>query len=535
MAAGNSASVVAAEAPGKEETEQDEWKAFAPTSAMLRDRTEAEVGRIFEMVERAAGRAEYERFERQLIPALFRLGRLFIGLFLALWQERRKPETREVHGKETYRRQPPKPRMLGTFFGKVRYWRSYLEQTNGKRPGGFFPVDVALGLTADGFSMGVLSRAVRLATKMSYATAAVLFRSFLLWAPSHTTIEEATLGLGRFTSEWVEHRPPPEGDGEVLIIQIDGKATPTIRAAELAKRCGKRVNKPQRYPDSPRHRGRTKRQRRAPKKRRKKGDKSKNGRVATLVVMYTLRRDIDAEGYLMLKGPINRWVYASYAPKRHAFAIARREADKRGFTKYSGRRVQVLTDGDDDLARYTKEFFPEAKHTLDVIHAIEYLWKASTCLYREGSPAQRGWVEQQTDKLYDGKAKKIVSTLRARRPQAKTKKQRERLANIANYFAKRTHMMNYDELDRQDLELSTGMVEGAVRFVIAQRFDEGGMRWKRERAEALLQLRCIEINGDWDSFVAFAHAKLSRRQRGARRQERVLRDAPNPLPTYGIN
>ncbi len=57
-----------------------------------------------------------------------------------------------------------------------------------------------------------------------------------------------------------------------------------------------------------------------------KGDRSKNAKMAAAVVMYTLRRGADG----LLEGPINKKVYASYAPKRHAFAYARREADKRG-------------------------------------------------------------------------------------------------------------------------------------------------------------------------------------------------------------
>ena len=95
--------------------------------------------------------------------------------------------------------------------------------------------------------------------------------------------------------------------------------------------------------------------------------------------------------------------------------------------------------------------------------------------------------------------------------------------------------MNYDELECEDLELGSGVVEGAVRYIIAQRFDEGGMRWIKERAEALLQLRCIEMNGDWDSFIAFAHAKIARQQRVSRRQISLLRDTPEALPTLGIN
>jgi hypothetical protein len=512
--------------------EQDEWRDVAPTSARLRCRAEAEVAALFALVDEAAGKQEYEAFEGKLVVAVYRLGRLFIALFLCLWQERTPVETREERGKERYRRQPAKSRLLGTFFGKVRYWRTYLEQTNG-RPGGYYPVDVALGLLANGFSLGVLSRAVELATKMSYGAATVVFTSFCGWSPSHKTIEEATLGLGRYTAEWIEHRPPPEDDGEVLIIQFDSKATPTARQAELNKRRGPRQPNP--YPDSPRHRGRRQRLQRGKKVRRKKGDKSKNGKMTTVVVMYTLRRGTGPDGEPILKGPINRWQYASYAPKRHAFAIARREADKRGFSTDKDKRIQVITDGDNDLERYATEFFPQARRSLDVIHVVEYLWKAGACLHREGSDALRGWVEKQKDRLYAGKAATIVRSLQASAGSATSAKKRATLDDITHYLAKRIHMMDYDELAREDLELSTGIVEGAVRYIVSQRFDEGGMRWIKERAEALLQLRCIQLNGDWDTFIAFVQTKISRKQRASRRQIRLLQDAPEPLPTFGIN
>ena len=193
--------------------------------------------------------------------------------------------------------------MLGTFFGKVRYWRTYLEQVNG-RPGGHYPVDLGLGLVADGFSLGMLSRAVQLATKMSYGAATLVFKSFCGWSPSHKTVEQAVLGLGQFAEQWVEHRRPSEGDGEVLVIQIDSKATPTVRKTELDRRRGPR--KPNPFPDSPRHRGRQKRLKRGSKPRRKKGDKSKNGKMTTVVVMYTLRRGTGPDGEPILKGPMNR-------------------------------------------------------------------------------------------------------------------------------------------------------------------------------------------------------------------------------------
>ena len=169
--------------------EQDDWRDRPPTSEHLRWRAQRQFTALLELAEDRR-RRRYERFETLLIAEVFRLGRLLIALFLCVWQERMRVATTEQRGKEDYRRQPAKDRLLGTFFGKVRYWRTYLHQTNG-RPGGFFPLDTALGLLADGFSMGVLGRAVQLATRMSYAAATVVFSRFVGWSPSHKTIEEA--------------------------------------------------------------------------------------------------------------------------------------------------------------------------------------------------------------------------------------------------------------------------------------------------------------------------------------------------------
>jgi len=113
----------------------------------------------------------------------------------------------------------------------------------------------------------------------------------------------------------------------------------------------------------------------------------------------------------LLLGPINKWYYASFAPKRHAVEIARREATKRGFPPGTKRVVQVVTDGDNDLARYFAELFPDATRTIDVIHVVEKLWDAGSSVHREGSEEHRAWVERQKEALYAGRAAAIVAEL----------------------------------------------------------------------------------------------------------------------------
>lgn len=463
-------------------------------------------------------------FEAQLVPRVLVLGRLFIELFLSM----RTAQFQATHPQPEpgYKRQGPDARWVGTLFGKVRYWRTYFYRNGG----GYYPLDVELGLTSDGFSMLLQSYATRIATKVSYAQTILILNLFLHWAPAQESIEGLVLGLGRHTAAWFERAPAPQGDGEVLVIQFDSKATPTATEAELAKRRGRRAVNP--HPGSQRHRGRAARQQRGAKKRRHKGDKAKNGKMATIVVMYTLRQSADGT----LEGPLNKKVYASYAPKRHAVAIARREADKRGFGPGSGKRIQIVTDGDNDLERYISELFPEAEHTIDVYHVVEYLWEAGECLYPEGSTELEEWVNKQKAALYEGRAAEVIAELGQRLKQVDPHRVSvyKRLKRIQEYLTKRQAKMDYKGLREQDLEISSGAVEGAVHYVIAQRFDSGGMRWIKERAEALLQLRCIEVNNDWETFITFVHDR-TRMQAQQEHQNLFLKcTKPAPVPTYGL-
>lgn len=104
-----------------ENPEQDEWQDAPPSEEHLRWRIRSELNEMLQYVERAAGKSEYEPFEKEVVRRVFRLGRLVIALFLLLWQERTPVAPTVVRGKEEYGRQPAKPRLLGTFFGKVRY------------------------------------------------------------------------------------------------------------------------------------------------------------------------------------------------------------------------------------------------------------------------------------------------------------------------------------------------------------------------------------------------------------------------------
>lgn len=483
-------------------------------------------------------------FEPQLVVGILSLGLFLMQLFLTRADEAHVAtlDGHLLRNGNRYVRRPRQGRLLGTFFGKLKYWRTYFappeEPEDTEVRHGIYPVDEQVGIRGDGFTMTLVSLATRLSTKMAFDRAAATLALFLRWSPAKKTIEEQALGLGALAHEYQASAPPPPDDGEVLVIQPDSKGIPTATDEELRRRRGKR--KPNPHPESKRHRGRAKRRARGSRPRRKAGDKSKNARMATMVVMYTLKKTVDENGKPKLLGPLNLRVQASFAPKKYAFQVARREAIKRGFGPSSGKLIQFVNDGDGDLEIYRKEYFGDYPKdnvvvTADLPHVMEYLWSAGTGIYQEGSGELSMWVRAQKQRIMASRSDLVRRQLREMLAAIPTtgpgnKGKRERLEKAIKYLDDNKDRLDYKRFREMDLELASGVVEGAIKHIIGHRFDHGGMRWIRERAEALLQLRCIEINGDWDHFIQWVH-DLRRIDALAGRGSRLRRSKPAPLPT----
>jgi len=390
-------------------------------------------------------------------------------------------------------------RSLHTTWGELRYGRAYLIPRKGGGPG-FHPLDAQLGLTRDSFSPHVISCFCRLATRLSFRLASELGGMFLGWAPASSTVEGWVLGLGRPAHVYLSTAPLPPGDGEVLVIECDGKAIPTATDEELSKRrsprrhraCGCKCQ---------RHRGRCRRTCRGKKKKRKPGDKSKNGRGAVLIAMYTLKRGEDGR----LHGPINKKVYGTFSTRQVALQWARQQATRRGFPPETSKMVQIILDGERCLEKQMRKLFPNAILTLDIRHAQERLWKVGRLLHAEGTEELAVWVEPLQEMLYQGQVEEMLKQLQTLPFVGPGSKQKKKiLGQAVQYLQKRVGLMKYGEWRERDLVLASGVVEGAARYVIGERLDNSGMRWIVERAEAVLLLRCIEVNGDWDAFFAWS-------------------------------
>jgi hypothetical protein len=500
--------------------------ACPPTAEDLRRHARERLDAIIAYCSNDQGATSFLDFETALLGLLRSLGCLLIQLFLQARHDQLDPTAWRARG---YRvADPAAGRTLKTSCGPVAYVRAFLVLRHGGGPG-VHPLDVALGLTRDAYTPLVIGWFCRLATRVSFQVASGLGGMFLGAAPPASAIEEWVLGLARPAYVYLSDGPLPEDEGEVLVIEIDGKAAPTATEQELTRRRGPRARHEQGC-KCQRHRGRKKRERRGRKKRRKKGDKSKNGRSATLVVMYTLRRGEDGR----LHGPLNKKVFGTFGSRKSALQWARAQATRRGFPPGTAKTVQIVVDGETCLGQRLRRLFRGAILTLDVRHAQEKLWEVGRLFHREGSVELTCWVEGLEELLYKGHVRALLSRLEQERQSVSprgpgTKEKRKVLGQVIAYLEARVKLMDYGRLRREDLVIASGVVEGAARYVVGERLDNSGMRWIEERAEAVLLLRCIEVNGDWEAFMRWSQER--RNQELERGQVVQIRSkTPTQLP-----
>ena len=139
----------------------------------------------------------FKQFEQSIILRVFDIGATAEALFLACCETRIRARTPRslVLGGRSFERKSPTDRSIMTWFGSVRYWRTYMLDRDAPQGGhGFFPLDQELGLTSDRFGFNMLDVVVRLATTLSFATAKSTAELFLPEVPATEVIEHASSG-----------------------------------------------------------------------------------------------------------------------------------------------------------------------------------------------------------------------------------------------------------------------------------------------------------------------------------------------------
>src|SRR5664279_4242679 len=133
--------------------------------------------------------------------------------------------------------------------------------------------------------------------------------------------------------------------------------------------------------------------------------------------------------------------------------------------------------------------------------ALEYLWKAVWCFDDEGDPAAEAWVRRHATALLAGRATRVAGAIRRQATTTGLDPRRRANADIAaTYLTNKAAFLDYPTALEHGWPIATGVIEGACRHLVKDRMDITGARWGLPGAEAVLKLRALHSNGDWDEY-----------------------------------
>jgi hypothetical protein len=454
---------------------------------------------ILELAGPSCAAATHAELEEQLTARSRELMRQLLQdhLDLRATRERRVEEVVDTDGVNHTRVERGHARTLATVFGQVRVQR--LAYRAPQAPN-LHPADAQLNLPVEKHSHGLRRLAAIDAARGSFDGAVeAIGRVTGVRLGKRQAEQLAATGAADFDTFYTRRRCSAGGRKQLLVISYDGKGIvmrrdalrpATAKAAETTStKLATRLSK---------------------------GEKRNRKRMAEVGAVYDAvpaprdPADIlpasDEQRHAARPGPTaaHKWLTASVTDDS-ATVIGKvfDEAERRDPRQQ--RRWVVLVDGnahqiDRTHAEATARGLDVAI-VVDFIHVLEYLWKAAWCFFSEGDPAAETWVRRHALSVLEGKATTVAAAIR--RKATTTGLDRARRTNTdtaATYLVNKAPYLDYPTALEAGWPIATGVIEGACRYLVKDRMDITGARWGLAGAEAVLKLRALRANGDFEEY-----------------------------------
>ena len=163
------------------------------------------------------------------------------------------------------------------------------------------------------------------------------------------------------------------------------------------------------------------------------------------------------------------------------------------------KEVIILGDGASWINKFKEDYFPNAVQILDWYHAVEHLWNTAHILFGENNTKRsEEWVSPLKTLLWDGNIDAVID--RITKDVLSRKKKQTPLLELRSYYLNNKNHMKYDEFRSKGYNIGSGAIESAHKYIVASRLKQAGMRWSIRNSNALIWLRCLYFEDQWDSF-----------------------------------
>ncbi len=436
-----------------------------------------------------------DQMERSLFRQVLRLGLKLLHLFLVtrVQAESHAPQPGKGRTRLPYHSQ--KGVDYFSIFGKLHFERAYF-YTPGQP--GECPLDAALNLPERCYSDLLMESAEGLAVDNAYDKGLEVMERLLGLNLSEAAVETGVVEDSQLVKAFYRQTEPfpVAEEGSLLVAQADGKGVPLVSHET------------------------------ADKARRGKGDKKTRKKEAIATTVYTIapyrRTPQEVVDALFKKerpsaerpAPCHKQIFASLEGKEVAI-----QRLAKWVTRREGQHIRervALTDGSEPLQKHMLAKLPGFTLVLDIIHVDEHLWKAGTALYGETDPKRAEWVEAQLLDILSSRTEQVIQRLQDKAGTMRKSSQASQvLRQVANYLRRNLPYMDYADYLQRGWPIGTGVIEGVCRHLVKDRMELSGMRWTVAGAGALLALRAVNENGDWDSFHAFRRGQRLERLYGS--------------------
>lgn len=165
-----------------------------------------------------------------------------------------------------------------------------------------------------------------------------------------------------------------------------------------------------------------------------------------------------------------------------------------------GARLSGVCDGGEWPERTVDRAVGCRRRTTDFYHATEHVRAASVALLGDG-PASLRWYRRRRTRLLrsNGAAEQLADELEAAAERTTLHAARRKaLRTEAGFFRKRRRQMRYASALARDEPIGSGVMEAAVKQMIAMRMKRPGASWTETGGQAVLALRCVRLSGVWN-------------------------------------
>ena len=161
-------------------------------------------------------------------------------------------------------------------------------------------------------------------------------------------------------------------------------------------------------------------------------------------------------------------------------------------------RVHALGDGAPWIAEQVeRQFGAQGHYLVDFYHLCDYLAAASKVCDKEHPEA---WMTLQKERMKTGQSSEVMAALRPFLEADELPSEASPVRQCYRYLAHRPGQFNYREALAENLPIGSGEVESAHRYVIQKRLKLPGAWWKKNNAQAMLNLRVLRANQQWENY-----------------------------------